>query len=356
MEPSMDEVQQEMQNVVLAGPVKERADRTMRAIREKNPTILASPENVKLTAALQSLGVQRINGAVFGAWSEKLKHEESVEHPIYIQLKDNQPDLDKNPVVRKWMYEPSQIDGRIDKDKYWFVDMGVGDQGLLGFGAMIWRSKVSVTSKPTGPLPVDPVVPEAEKRPAAQDHEGAEPLKKARVLTSEPSLSDTPEEVVTENRIASTKEAFQKKLFVLPDKLLPYSAEFQLREHKVFLLKKATEAKAKGVPLLDLLQPHVHAFLKFFVKWQLEADTFAVGAAFSDHYQELRAAVPEVMPVLTHAVEIVFAFPLDSPLDACLELEELGLNCAQRDFLFASEFFKGFMRARFQAQEGAEGL
>ena len=182
MEPSMDEVQQEMQNVVLAGPVKERADRTMRAIREKNPTILASPENLKLTAALQSLGVQRINGAVFGAWSEKLKHEESVEHPIYIQLKDNQPDLDKNPVVRKWMYEPSQIDGRIDKDKYWFVDMGVGDQGLLGFGAMIWRSKVSVTSKaagaqplalgcgasgPTGPLPVDPVVPEAEKRPPA---------------------------------------------------------------------------------------------------------------------------------------------------------------------------------------------
>ena len=182
MEPSMDEVQQEMQNVVLAGPVKERADRTMRAIREKNPTILASPENLKLTAALQSLGVQRINGDVFGAWSEKLKHEESVEHPIYIQLKDNQPDLDKNPVVRKWMYEPSQIDGRIDKDKYWFVDMGVGDQGLLGFGARIWRSKVSVTSKaagaqplalgcgasgPTGPLPVDPVVPEAEKRPPA---------------------------------------------------------------------------------------------------------------------------------------------------------------------------------------------
>ena len=163
----MEEVQQEMKNVVLAGPVKERADRTMRAIREKNPTILASPENLKLTAALQSLGVQRINGAVFGAWSEKLKHEESVEHPIYIQLKDNQPDLDKNPVVRKWMYEPSQIDGRIDKDKYWFVDMGVGDQGLLGFGAMIWRSKVSVTSKPTGPLPVDPVVPEAEKRPPA---------------------------------------------------------------------------------------------------------------------------------------------------------------------------------------------
>ena len=95
MEPSMDEVQQEMQNVVLAGPVKERADRTMRAIREKNPTILASPENLKLTAALQSLGVQRINGAVFGAWSEKLKHEESVEHPIYIQLKDNQLYLDK---------------------------------------------------------------------------------------------------------------------------------------------------------------------------------------------------------------------------------------------------------------------
>ena len=55
------------------------------------------------------------------------------------------------------------------------------------------------------------------------------------------------------------------------------------------------------------------------------------------------------MPVLTHAVEIVFAFPLDSPLDACLELEELGLNRAQRDFFFASEFFKGFMRARFQA-------
>ena len=218
-------------------------------------------------------------------------HEETLEHPIFIQLKTNAPELDKDPLIRKWMYDPSQIQGQIDTEKYWFVDKGVGPQGLLGFGARIWNTKVGVAShsmglgaldsKPATGGAVGGVVADASagadvsaaagaKDPArtnvsgtqatsqaTEEGSGGPTPKKPRILAEEPSVSDTPEEQVTANRIKATKEAFAKGMYVLDDKLLPYSAEYQLRDHKSFLLEKSDLAHNKGVPVMDLLEPHM---------------------------------------------------------------------------------------------------
>ena len=217
-----------MASFVLKPSEKGLVNRTLENLSNEDPSIdLNNAENKKVIGCLRALGVNRINPAAFSTWKQKVVHTEALKHPVWIQKKSVKPNLDKDPDMQEWIYDPEEIDGHIEKDLYWFVDSNCPCLERIGKGARQWEATITIktVARPASSsawaenMFTPATTTAAEKKQTSppgstggQEHTDAEVTPKTeyrgRLLGRNPSDPDKNDAKHTEELAQSTEAAF----------------------------------------------------------------------------------------------------------------------------------------------------